>query len=255
MRKEYYEEKTEEKTGELRPLESNADHAERIKADYCSSECHIHGIVSNIRLSLFMRYLINFLKQHIDMVPVGFLQEFNSLDDSAIKKLELMAMLRASGRKRDDGRYEDGGRGIDYREDGKENAKAYFKEHVDEVNDKETEKLAQAIVDCENNWEEIHTFESWLLKISTSIETLRDTRSKTVDINTFPFYSTENQEDKEAFRVLVMTHYVLIREQQGFDCVTLTDSEEPLFKNTRLDTESPKFQSAIDRLKNYGRNY
>ena len=26
-----------------------------------------------------------------------------------------------------------------------------------------------------------------------------------------------------------------------------------LFKNTRLDTKSPKVQSAIDRLKNYGR--
>lgn len=187
----------------------------------------IHGRLHNKRMLLLFIELIRFFKENLDLVPAHFRSTLAKLNpDNPPEDWLTVCAMRESGRIQSDGSYIDRSKGKAVANAGFRTCKAHLIEarkpkHVAHFQ-------AEAIVDCEKKTAP-NSLLSFLLKHATTLETLRDTTAKTVDLNWLPSWElAELPEQKSAIRKFVLEHLAFIERQQGFRHVTLEENGERL---------------------------
>lgn len=210
---------------------------------------YIHGRLNAVRLCHLMETLYDFFRAKPHLVPKQFRAEFKR--SQVHGTWLIVAAMRAQGRLMQDGQYQDFGRGITFCKQGKLRCQSHLTTlglDPDKANN-----LASAIEACESDGPAL-TLIAWLLKHATILETLRDTRVKTIDTNMLPCWPlATNRSDQESIITLCLDHYRLIKQHQGFACVTLTaDGDNVYTPNPKTESTQRKQQLGIERIKLLG---
>lgn len=202
-------------------------HFETLINETYSPEIVIHGRMHNKRMLPLLPRLIAFFQANRALIPQAFHHTLDQLDPAHPPEAWLMVFaMRASGRWQN-GTYIDEGHGKDFAEAGMhacwwELRKRGYSAAV-------APRLAKAIVECEWHNQAPETLLGFLLKMATTMETLRDTTPKTVKMQWFPAWEyVETAEQKNQLTTFVLDHYAYIARTQGFYHVSLVDGEDPL---------------------------
>ena len=202
------------------------DHITRILSRYNSLDTgNIHGYQATLRSAIFLKMTTYFFQHHRHLVPESFQKTLFSLNENEIELFQIIALLRVSGRKKPDGTYIDVGRGADFAQDSAVLAIQYLCIHC-QLPLARAQLLARAIVECEEPEERISTLLGWLLKFTTTAETLRDVCTKTIYMSYFPGWKTACAADQLLIEEWVTIHYRAIRDMNGFAWVTLSKGSE-----------------------------
>lgn len=198
---------------------------EQIKATYPKSAM-IHGRLNAARLSLLTEELYDFFQKNPQLLPERFRKDIAA---SMPEHWPLIAALRACGRASTGTKYEkfiDNGPGIKYAQEGAKLCQGRIQElYGDEIYASD----AFAIEDCES-LQEPRSLLGYILKHATTLETLRDTRRKTIDLGYLPAWHYANDTDRKQLIGLALTHYELIKSQQGLSQVTLTAGDSTIYE-------------------------
>lgn len=127
----------------------------------------IHGYINACRVSVLIPLLFELYKKHIDVLLPELQEEIKNATPETIKKIQIIAMMRATGRT------EDGDSGIKFAQQGEKECLHYL-EQIGIDDRVEREKLSSVIVSCDGGKDDDISLATCLLADATMMETFRD---------------------------------------------------------------------------------
>lgn len=195
----------------------------------------IHGFDNAVRSAALVPHIVYLMRHYVHTLPEEWKHQLDTLDDDSIKALQVVALMRASGRhyKPTIGQNPDFDNGSKYARYGQQECLEML--HRLEVPiHLNTKALSEAVVGNEyvgdhyafskdKQEQEAHknsknNLFSLILNVCNVLETTRDLRKKNVYLNWMPVFNAlaRDLEGKHSFLELVKKHVGHIEEHQGY---------------------------------------
>ena len=183
----------------------------------------LHGHLNTCRTTLLIPILFAFYKKNIDKFPEDFQKEINNFTERQLKMLQIVALMRTSGRTAGEGP------GKKFCEQSKKECLNYLYllglNDTDGIND-----LTRSIVESEESDATKFSLPSCLLKDAALLETFRDSYKKTISLKYFAISQKLNTESAPGiigeFVKICCAHVEIIKRHQGFFLTTLEEIKD-----------------------------
>ncbi len=175
----------------------------------------IHGHINACRVSVLIPLLFALYKKYIYELPPKLQDEIKKATPETIKKIQIVAMMRATGRT------EDGDSGIKFAQQGKKECLHYL-EQIGIDDPVEREELS-SVIGCDGPKNKDLLLAACLLGDATTMETFRDGLSydaKNIYLDYFAFYNMLALPKKlsaaNEFIAFCTAHAGVIKRHQGY---------------------------------------
>lgn len=196
------------------------------KQDISTRTLHrqIHGYQNACRLASLIPHLVSFYRRHATKFSPEIQRQLNELTDQDIKLLQIVSLLRSTGRN------QDGNSGSFFGEQGARECAHYLRNMGLEA--AQVIRFSRVVDQCEEKNKSSLPLMASLLADATSIETLRDTYPKDFYIHYYAFYQqlefqspAVRAEAIEDFLRLASAHAEVIQRHQGYLLVGIRERE------------------------------
>lgn len=246
----------------------------------------VHSYQNACRYAAAVPNIAALYKKHKDSFPANLQGEIDSLTDEDIKILQVVALMRASGRSSADPRNPDNpslqagdpkkgelhtdpdySNGIHYAPQG---VRECYKKLIElGVEDAKAQKFSKVILDSEQSDTKKFSLYDCILKDINVIETMRDRnmphgKGKEVPITWCPFFEqssgTNGAAAKKEFTDVIKAHVDVIKAQQGFVVAKMVDTKGgstilggldkkvPYLEQVQIDTENKTYNVIVSQM-------
>lgn len=226
-----------------------------------SPKRRVHGFDNACRSAALVPVIVNLMKEHKADFPADWQKQMDNLDNDQIKALQVVALLRASGRHLNPNikvpnNNPDFGSGSNFAEFGEKECLHYLRE-LNPPKELDLKRLAHAALgneyvvlkstdkkEIEEHAKSKNDIFSLILNVINVLEGARDLSDRPRQLDWMPVYNNLNTEGKKAFETFAIKHIKLIKEQQGYVMV-------PILGANKTAIVQPDKNVAASVLKDY----